>query len=146
MSDLTSRTSAAANGGRATEPLQPDKSLGELLGDLTNEVGQLFRQEVELAKTELRHEAKTASTAAGTFAGAAIGGWMAVLLLSFAVAWLLDQATNTALAFAIVGVVWALVAAALAARGRQQMSAVKPLPETVSTLTEDMRWAKEQRN
>ena len=39
---------------RVTQPLQADKSLGELLSELTSDLGHLFRQEVQLAKTEAR--------------------------------------------------------------------------------------------
>ena len=59
-------------------------------------------------------------------------------------AWLLDQAMNTALAFAIVGVLWGVVGAVLALRGKSEMKNVKPLPETVETLKEDVQWAKQQ--
>jgi len=38
----------------AVRPLQADKSLGELFGDLTGDMGRLFRQEVQLAKVEAR--------------------------------------------------------------------------------------------
>jgi F0F1-type ATP synthase assembly protein I len=140
MSDRTSTTTD----GRVTQPLQADKSLGELFGDFTSDIGLLLRQEVELAKTEAKAEATRAGKGIGMFAGAGLGGWMAVLFLSLALAWLLDQAMNTALAFAIVGVLWAVVAAVLALRGKRQMAAVKPIPETVNTLKEDVQWAKTQ--
>ena len=78
------------------------------------------------------------------FAGAGIAAWLTLLFLSLALAWLLDQAMNTALAFAIVGVLWAVVAAVLALRGKSEMKNVKPLPETVETLKEDVQWAKQQ--
>ena len=133
-------------GDVVTRPAQPDKSLGELFSVLTSDMSQLFRQEVQLAKVEAKDEMKRGGKAAGMFAGAGLGGWMAVLFISLALAWLLDQAMNTALAFAIVGVVWAIVAAVLAKRGKQQMAAVQPLPETVQTLKEDVQWAKTQKS
>jgi F0F1-type ATP synthase assembly protein I len=135
-----------SRGDLATKPLQPDKSLGELFGELTSDMGTLFRKEVELAKLEAKDELKQGGKAAGMFAGAGLGGWMAVLFLSLALAWLLDQAMNTALAFAIVGVLWAVVAAVLAASGKKKMAAVKPLPQTTQTLKEDAQWAKTQKS
>jgi uncharacterized membrane protein YqjE len=140
MSDQ--RTSMAG----ATEPLQADKSLGDLFGDLTSDLSRLFRQEVELAKTEAREEIKRASRASAMFAGAGVGGWMALLFLSLGLAWLLDQALNTALAFAIVGVLWALIALVLAASGKKQLATVEPLPVTVHSLKEDVEWAKTQKS
>ena len=120
--------------------------MGELFGDLTTDLSLLFRQEVALAKTEARDELKRTGRAAGMLGGAGLAGWMAVLFLSLALAWLLDQAMNTALAFAIVGAVWAVVGLVLMNRGKEQMAAVEPLPQTVETLKEDVQWAKTQKS
>jgi uncharacterized membrane protein YqjE len=125
-----------------TEPRQPDKSLGELFHDLTSDMGLLFRKEVELAKVEARDEIRRTGKAAGMFGGAGLGGWMAVLFLSLALAWLLDQAMNRALAFAIVGVLWGVVAMVLLSSAKKKMAAVRPLPETTETIKEDVQWAK----
>jgi len=141
MSDQ--RTSTADS---ATEPLQADKSLGELFGDLTSDLSRLFRQEVELAKTEAHQELKRAGKASAMLAGAGLGGWMALLFVSLGLAWLLDQALNTALAFAIVGVLWALTAVVLAASGKKRLATVEALPTTVHSLKEDVEWAKTQKN
>lgn len=131
---------------RATQPLQPEKSLGDLFGDLTSDFSHLFRKEIELAKTEARQEAKSAGRVAGMFAVAGVGALMTLTFLSFALAWLLDQALNTALSFALVGVMWGLIAAVLALRGKAQMSSVKFIPETVKTLKEDAQWVKTQKS
>lgn len=129
---------------RATEPLAPEKSLGELFGDLTSDLGLLFRQEVELAKTEARAEMKQMGRGAGMLAGAGLSAWMALLLLSLALAWLIDKSLDRGLSFAIVGVVWGVIAAVLAMRGKREASEVKPLPKTVQTLKEDAQWVKTQ--
>ena len=81
------------------------------------------------------------------FAGAGVAGWLALLMLSLALAWLLDQALNTALSFAIVGVLWAIVAAVLVARARRNAKAMTPpLSNTTATLKEDVEWAKHQKS
>ena len=64
------------------------------------------------------------------FGGAAVAGWLALLLLSFALAWLLDQAINTALAFAIVGVLWVVAAFIFLRSGRATLARVRGLPAT----------------
>jgi uncharacterized membrane protein YqjE len=127
-----------------TQPRRPDASLGELFGEMTRDVTTLFRKEIELAKLETREELSRVGRGGGMFAGAALAGWLALLFLSLGLAWLLDQAMNTALAFAIVGVLWAVVGAVLALRGKSEIKSVKPLPETVETLKEDVQWAKQQ--
>ena len=129
---------------RATEPLAPEKSLGELFGDLTSDLGLLFRQEVELAKTEAREEMKQMGRGAGMLAGAGLSAWMSLLLLSLALAWLIDKTLDRGLAFAIVGIVWGAIAAVLVVRGKRETSEVKPLPKTVQTLKEDAQWVKTQ--
>ena len=129
-----------------TQPLQPDKSLGDLLGELTSDISTLMRQEIELAKVEAKEELSQVGKAAGMLAGAGVGAWMAIVFFSFALAWLIDQALNTALSFALVGLLWAVVAAVLALRAKKQISAVKPLPETVTTLKEDAQWVKTQKS
>jgi len=130
----------------ATVPKRPDASLGELFTEMTAEMGTLFRKEVELAKAETKTELKKTGQAAGMFGAAGLGAWMALLFISLAAAWLLDQAINRALAFLIVGVVWAIIAAVLLSIGKKRMKQIEPLPETRDTLKEDVAWAKAQTN
>ena len=138
--------STAVDPATATEPLQPDKSLGELFGDMTSDLSRLFRQEVELAKVEAKEEATRAGKGAGMLVAAGVGALLALTFLSAGLAWLLDQALNTALAFAIVGAVWAIVAAVLASTGKKQLARVEALPQTVQSLKEDAQWVKTQKN
>ena len=93
----------------------PEASLGELFGELGSDLSQLLRKEVELAKVEAREEAHRLTKAAmfGTIAG--IAGLLALVILSMALAWWIDEALDTAVAFAIVGAIWVVIAA-IAAR------------------------------
>ncbi len=127
-----------------TQPKRPEASLGELVSEMTGELSVLFRKEVELAKTEAREELSQAGGAAAMFGGAALAGWLALVMLSLALAWVLDQALNRALSFAIVGVVWAIAAFILQRGGRTRMSRLRGLPETRETIKEDVEWAKAQ--
>lgn len=126
----------------AFEPKRPDASLGDLFGELTSQLGDLFRQEVELAKVETKQEAKRAGAGAAMFGAAGAVGLTALIMASLALAWLLDQALNRALSFLIVAVLWAIVAAVLAARGKAKLAAVQPLPVTTESLKEDAQWIK----
>jgi uncharacterized membrane protein YqjE len=130
-----------------TEPKAPEKSLGQLFSELTSDLSTLMRKEVELAKVETKEEVARAGKAGGMLGGGAFAGWFALLFLSFAVAWLLDEWMHTALAFLIVGLVYAVVAAVLVVQGRSRMQSVNPVPQqTVETLKEDVQWAKAQRS
>jgi uncharacterized membrane protein YqjE len=128
----------------ATQPKRPEATLGELVSEMTTELSTLFRKEVELAKTEAREEVSQAGQAGAFFGGAAVAGWLALLLLSLALAWLLDQGLNTALSFAIVGVLWAVAAFVFQRTGRNKLARVRGLPQTKETIKEDVEWAKAQ--
>jgi uncharacterized membrane protein YqjE len=136
----------ATDRDQAIEPLAPEKSLGELFGDLTSDLALLFRQEVELAKTEARDEMKQVGRGAGMLAGAGLAAWLALVLLSLALAWLIDKTLDRGLSFAIVGLLWAAIAAILARKGKREMSAVRPFPKTVQTLKEDAQWVTTQKS
>jgi uncharacterized membrane protein YqjE len=141
---MTDRIESEAS--QPTEPKRPEASLGELVAELTSDMSTLFRKELELAKTEARDELRQAGKAAGMLGGAGLAAWLALLLLSLALAWLLDQAINTALAFAIVGVLWAVAALILQRSGRAALAGVRGLPTTRDTIKEDVEWAKAQKS
>jgi F0F1-type ATP synthase assembly protein I len=128
-------------------PKAADRSLGELFSEMTGDLSTLMRKEVELAKVEVKEEASRAGKAGGMLGGGAFAGYFALLFLSFALAWLLDEWMHTALAFLIVGLLYAVVAAVLVVRGRARLQSVNPVPQqTVETLKEDVQWAKAQRS
>jgi uncharacterized membrane protein YqjE len=124
-----------------------EKSLRELVSEMTSEVSQLFRSEIELAKTEAKEEAAKAAKAGAMFGVASFVGYLAVLMLSFAAAWGLAAVIPDGLAFLIIGVVYALVAAVCFLMGRQRIQEFSPVPqETVETLKEDVEWAKARKS
>lgn len=120
-----------------------DTSVGELIGSISNDLSQLFRQEVELAKAELKQETAKAGKAAGMLGGAGFAGYLAVVLLSFALVFALANVMDAGWAALIVAAVWTAVGAALYASGRKQLKTVDPVPHrTVDTIKEDARWLK----
>jgi len=128
-----------------TKPKEPDKSLGELVGDLSTEFGDLLKTQVELAKVELRTEAKKVGQTAGIFGGAAVAGYMALVLISFAVAWALENVMDAGLAFFIVGAVYAIVGTVLYLNGRRRVKETNVVPEqTVASVKEDVQWARQK--
>jgi hypothetical protein len=130
----------------SVQPPQTDASLGELFSDLTADMSALMRDELSLAKVELKEEITKAGRAGGMFGGAALAGYMTIVLLSFAAAWGLAELMAVGWAFLIVGVVWGVAAAILYFRGRDALRTVHPKPEqTIDTLKEDVQWAKKQK-
>jgi uncharacterized membrane protein YqjE len=126
---------------RPTEPKRADQSLGELVKEMTSELGEIFRREVELAKVEAREEVRRSVMAAVAMAVGGVAALLFLILASFALAEVLDQGINRALSFAIVAVVWAIAAAVLVSIGRNRMRQVRALPETKRSLEEDKEWA-----
>ena len=135
--------SAPQEAARPTEPKRPEASLGELFTEMTTELSGLFRQEVELAKVETREELSRTGKAAGSLGGGVVAALLAITFLSVALALLLAQALNDALSFAIVAVGWAIAAAVLVSAGRRKLREVRPLPETTTSIKEDVQWVKD---
>jgi hypothetical protein len=124
-----------------------DRSVGQLLSDVTRELQALVRKELELAKAETKEELQRAGAAGKRFGAAGVAGYLAVVLLSFAAAWALTALMPTGWAFFAVGIVLGLVAAALALQGRRRLQKFHPVPEdTVETLKEDVQWLKSRKS
>ncbi|MFI7540389.1 phage holin family protein [Actinoplanes sp. NPDC049599] len=120
-----------------------ETSVGELIGNISNDLSTLFRQEVELAKVELKQEAAKAGKAAGMLSGAGLAGYLVVVLLTFALVAALSNVMDPGWAALIVAVLWAVVGGVLYASGRKKLKTVDPTPRrTVDTLKEDAQWLK----
>jgi hypothetical protein len=111
-------------------------SVGDLLGDVTRDLSTLMRQEVELAKAELRQEATKAGKAAGAFAGAGLAGYMVLLFLSFALWWGLSNVMDQGWAALIVAAVWAAIGAVMYTVGRNRARQIRGLRQTTETVRE----------
>ena len=121
-----------------------DRSLSELLSDVTTEIATLFRNEVELAKAETTEQVSRAAKAGGMLGAAAVIGFLDLILFSFALAWALSEVVPEGVAFAIVGVLFAIVAGVLAMAGKKRLAKVNPVPnQTVQTLRDDVQVAKD---
>ena len=111
-------------------------SLGELLGDVTRDLSTLMRQEVELAKAELKQSATKAGKGSGMLAGAGVAGHFVLVFLSLGLMFALGALMPLGWAAVIVAVVWGITAAVLASIGRKELKQVKGLPQTGETLSE----------
>jgi uncharacterized membrane protein YqjE len=130
----------------ATQPIEPDSSIGELLSRVTDDFSTLVRTHVELAKVEIKDEVARAGKGAGMLTGGAVAALFSLMMLSFALAWGLAEVIDAGWAFLIVGLIWAAAAAVLAITGRKELKTVSPVPEvTKQTVQDDVQWAKEQR-
>jgi uncharacterized membrane protein len=111
-------------------------SLGDLVGEVTRDISTLMRQEVELAKVELKQSATRTAKGAGLLGGSGYGASMAVFFLSVALWWALGTLMGGAWAAVVVAVIWAVIALILFVVGRKQLKQVQGAPQTVETLKE----------
>ncbi|MFC4060919.1 phage holin family protein [Planomonospora corallina] len=125
-------------------PVEPEPpTLGQLVGEIGEDMSRLFRQEVELAKAEIRQEAGKAGKAAGLLGGAGFAAAMTALLVTLALVFGLGAVIGLGWAALIVAALWAGAGAALFTTGKARLRQVSPKPEqTIETLKEDARWAR----
>jgi F0F1-type ATP synthase assembly protein I len=123
-----------------------EESLGQLFSDMSKQLSDLVRKEVQLAKVETKEEISRAGKAGGQLGAAALCGYLAAVLFAFTLGYLLDEIMPLPLAFAIVTAVFGIAAYVLAQSGRQRLKTINPVPEqTVDTLKEDAQWLKNQK-
>jgi hypothetical protein len=109
-------------------------SVGEVFSEVAEDLSTLMRQEVELAKAELRQSATRAGKGAGLLAGAGVSGHMVLLFASVAAWWAIGDATGHGWSALIVAAIWLMIAAALGLMGRREISAVPGIPQTTQTV------------
>ena len=131
--------------GSQLPPDKQDRSIGELFGELANETGALFRQELALAKVEL---SKKASRVGANIGRLAIGGAIAYAALLALIAGLIILLANVmpwwAAAF-VIAAVTGVIAAVLVSKALAVLKEADLTPrQTVDTLKEDAQWAKQQ--
>ena len=139
---------AGSTSTASDRPQVSGTSVGELLGEVTRDISTLMRQEVALAKAELRVEAGKAGKTAGAFGAAGAAGYFALLFASwtllFALHALFDSYTWAAL---VVTLLYAVAGAVLFSRAKKTAKTINPTPEkTVQTVKEDVQWAQDRRS
>jgi hypothetical protein len=109
-------------------------SVGEVFSEVATDLSTLMRQEVELAKAEVRQSAVRAGKGAGMLAGAGVAGHLALLFVSIAAWWGIGDATGHGWSALIVGAAWLIIAAVLGLTGRREITAASGLPQTTQTI------------
>ncbi len=127
------------------EQPKEERSVGELLSELTRELSTLFRQEVALAKTEMSQKASKAGKDVGYLAAGGAIAYAGFLTILAGVVLALGLVLPWWASALIVGVVVALIGYFLIHKGQTALKKVDLTPqETMETLKEDKQWLKEQ--
>ena len=123
-----------------------DRSIGELLKQLSEQTTRLVHQELELAKAEITQKGKQAGMGAGMFGGAGALGLAALGALTACFILALNAIMPAWLAALMVAVVYGIIAFVLVKQGQAKIkAAAPPVPEqTIETVKEDVEWAKTQ--
>ncbi|MFC8952901.1 phage holin family protein [Streptomyces sp. NPDC057101] len=127
----------------SAEGREDERSIGDLVGAIGSDLSQLVRDEIELAKAEIKQESTKAGKAVGMLGGAGYAGHLVLLLGSLTVIFALANVMDPAWAALIVTAVWAVVGAVLYVTGRKRLRGVHLKPEqTMEAVKEDARWAR----
>ena len=128
-------------------PYHSEPSLAQLLSGIVNDAKELLRQELALAKYEIREDlrkTKTAILSLGVGIGVtAIGGLLLILMLVH----LLNALTGLPLwaCYGIVGAVFVIVGGVLLLIGKNTIARIDVVPpQTVETMKENVQWIKER--
>ena len=103
----------------ASSPQTPERTIGQLVADATNDLSAIMRNEIALAKAEIAEDAKVAGRSLGMFAGAAFHTIANVIAI-----WLPVWA-----GYLITTLLLFLTATILALVGRRSIQTVKGKPE-----------------
>lgn len=122
-----------------------ERSIGSLVNDIVGNVQQIVRSEVRLAKAEVREELTKATRAIVWLVAGAVLAMMAFWFLLLAIVYLLAHVFQLWVAALIVFLVVAAIGGALVALGAQYLKRVSlPPSRTVTSVQENLQWAKAQ--
>ena len=139
VSDHSSPTTRASAPGIGEEA-----SLGDLFKQLAQDSGTLVKQEMALAKAEIRENMRSMTKDVALLAAGGAVLLVGVLVLTaFLVALLGDILGDEYwLGALIIGLIYAAIGAFLLAKGKKQLQQDDMRPDrTIATLKEDKRWA-----
>lgn len=115
--------------------------MGTLVRSALDDVRELFREEMALARAELRQEVAKAKRAGIGFGGAVAAGAFAGLFILAAIALGISEGLRLPywVGFGIVGVALAIVGGIFLAAGRRATIEIRPLPRTTEMVKENFR-------
>ena len=120
-------------------------SIGSLVRGVLMDIRDLMREELALARVEIREQAGRAKLAAASLGAAAValafGGTFLLVAIAVGLADLLDWPVWTG--FLIVALLLSIAGFVMLSSGRKKLRSVQPVPEeTVRTLKENSEWLK----
>ncbi|MCZ2813040.1 MULTISPECIES: phage holin family protein [unclassified Modestobacter] len=138
-------TGAGASRVETPPPAPENASTGQLIGQLSDQLTRLVRDEMRLAQAEVSTKAKKFGLGAGLFGGAGLFAFLGLQVLVAAAVLALALVLPGWLAAVIVAVVLFVVAAVLALIGKKDVQqAAPPVPtEAIASVKTDVATVKE---
>ncbi|RBY82564.1 phage holin family protein [Geodermatophilus sp. TF02-6] len=136
---------AGASRATAPPPAPEGASTGQLIGQLTEQISRLVRDEARLAQAEVTQKAKRLGVGAGLFGGAGLFAFLGLAVLIAAAVLALALAVPGWLAALVIAVVLFAVAGVLALVGKKDVEkATPPVPtEAIASTKADIETVKE---
>lgn len=132
-----SQTPVPQASSRPDVPSKDDPTIGRLVADASRDISSLLRDEIALAKSELKISVRAGGTGVGLFGGAAFIGVLAVIMLSVAFAYFIAfTGLDLAWCFLIVFAVYLLIAALLGYLGMRKVKQVKAPERAIAQAQE----------
>jgi len=120
-----------------------NESIGALLRGILTDLRELMREEIALARVEIREQAGRAKLAAASLGVAAVALAFGATFLLVAIAVGIADLVNWPVwaGFLVVALLLSICGMVLLSTGRRRLQSVRPMPEqTVETLKENSEW------
>lgn len=128
-------------------PTGTGESLGDTVTGIIQDLQNIIRGEVQLAKTEIKEDAGTLGKALGMIGAAVFLALVGFIFLMLGVTYLLNESLEMWMAAGIVGLVLLVLGAIIGMIGKKQMQSANMVPDkTIESLKEDKEWTSRQIN
>lgn len=127
--------------------LREERTFGELLGQLSQDLTLLMRQELQLAKTEISEKISRATSDAVSLAAGGLVAYAGALALVAGIILMLNQVMGLAawLAAVVVSLALGIIGFVMVRGALRNLKRIEPTPQrTVKTIEDGIQWAKEQ--
>jgi hypothetical protein len=128
--------------------LREERSIGELFGQLSQDLSLLVRQETQLAKTEIQEKISRASRNLASLAAGGVVALVGGLAITAALILLLVDPIGLEpwLAALLIGILFAGIGYGMLSGGLRRLKQLDPAPRrTVESIKEDLQMVKERR-
>jgi hypothetical protein len=118
-----------------------EASVPSLIRGALDDVRELFREELALARAEMREELGKATASAARFGAGGVALWFAAMFLLVTIALVISSLLEWPAwaGFGIVALVLAIAGAVLVMSGRSALRDVRPMPRTLQSMKENLR-------